>query len=165
MEVWKDIKGYEGVYQVSNIGRVKRLFKKHENILTGKIRKDGYCEYLLKYNNKPKYFLAHRLVAEAFLPNPDNLPCVNHIDCDKSNNFVKNLEWCTYQENMTHAVDNHLCSKGEKHYKTKLREEQVIEIYNSDLSVRKLASIYGVNDGTISYIKNGKSWRWLTQDE
>ena len=101
IEEWKDIKGYEGLYQVSNLGRVKSK--------TGRIRKttftnSGY-ELVVLYNNcKSKGFTIHRLVAEALLPNPENKPQVNHIDEDKTNNAVFNLEWVTAKENVNHGT-------------------------------------------------------------
>ncbi len=101
MEYWKDIKGYEGYYQISNDGQVK-------NVKTGRILKQyingkGYKSLTLSKNNKIEMKLVHRLVAEAFIPNPNNLPCVNHKDCDPSNNCVENLEFCTYEYNNTYA--------------------------------------------------------------
>ena len=91
-ELWKDIPQYEGLYQVSNYGRVK-------SVKTGKIKcqsskPNGYQFLQLYKNNKPKNEYVHRLVAMAFIPNPDKLPQVNHKDEDKANNFVDNLEWC-----------------------------------------------------------------------
>lgn len=105
-EIWKDIPNYEGLYMVSNLGRVKSLPKNNhkEIILKNKITKDGYYETALSKNNKQKWIRTHRLVAQAFIPNPDNKPQVNHIDGNKLNNNVDNLEWCTNQENINHAI-------------------------------------------------------------
>ena len=114
-EIWKDIKDYEGLYQVSNWGRVKSFdtYKKGKNgsirfykgkILKLKTNKDGYSQIGLWKNGKRKYFLVHRLVAEAFISNTDNLPCVNHKDENKQNNVVSNLEWCSAQYNNTYGT-------------------------------------------------------------
>lgn len=106
MEVWKSIKGYDGLYEVSNYGRVKSLPKakhsrKSEMIL--KLRKHPYkCVNLCK-EGKISTKSVHRLVAEAFIPNPYNKPAVNHIDCNPSNNNVSNLEWVTFLENQMHS--------------------------------------------------------------
>lgn len=102
MEIWKDIKGYEGRYQVSNYGNVKSLNHNRtvkEQLLKQNIDKHSYHKIHLWLYGKPKWFLIHRLVAEAFIPNPDNLPCINHKDENKHNNHVDNLEWCTYEYN------------------------------------------------------------------
>lgn len=109
-EEWRDIKGYEGLYQVSNLGRVRSLPREYVTshnrhrkvkgkILKTYVGKNGYV-----YFNTVRHQLlsVHRLVAEAFIFNPDNLPCVNHKDEDKTNNQVDNLEWCTYQYNLTY---------------------------------------------------------------
>lgn len=116
MEIWKDIKGYEGLYQVSNFGRVKRLENKRcdghhvlkEKILKNEIKKTKYVYIHLCKDGKVKGFRVHRLVAEAFIDNPNNLPQVNHINCDKTDNRVDNLEWCTASENQKHCVENRL---------------------------------------------------------
>lgn len=100
-EVWKDIKGYEGKYQVSNLGRIKSLSYRNtgiSKILVPKINK-GYYEIGLYLNGIRKMFFVHRLVALTFIPNPNNLPQINHIDEDKTNNCVDNLEWCTQAYN------------------------------------------------------------------
>ena len=104
-EIWKDIKGYEGLYQISNMGRVKRLAGKgckQERILKAKKDNSGYLLVHLYKDGKSKYYLVHRLVAQAFLENQDNLPEVNHKDEDKQNNCMENLEYCSRSYNMTY---------------------------------------------------------------
>lgn len=118
MEIWKDIKDYESLYKVSNLGRVKRLEclvncrGNSQRIAKGKILKlfslRQYKGAALSKDNKQRGFLVHRLVASAFIPNPVNKPQVNHIDGDKYNNIVTNLEWCTASENTLHAIENNL---------------------------------------------------------
>ena len=115
-EIWKDIEGYEGFYQVSNHGRVKSLDRyvkhstNHVRFCKGKELyisggKSSYPSVVLyKHGTKPKQFQVHRLVAQAFVPNLENKPAVNHIDGDKSNNIADNLEWVTYSENTNHAI-------------------------------------------------------------
>ena len=112
-EIWKDIKDYEGSYQVSNLGRVRSLTRKVKTFngfrtTKGKLLKllktnRNYFRVDLKRNQKDKYISIHRLVAEAFLPNPNNYPVINHIDGDTSNNRVDNLEWCTQSHNVKEA--------------------------------------------------------------
>ena len=103
-EVWKDVKGYEGRYQVSNLGRVRSLdmvlegknwkspdpfeYQRNGKVLKPLKKRNGYYQVCLRHNGKPKYFIIHRLVALAFIPNPNKLPCVNHKDEDKANNVV-----------------------------------------------------------------------------
>lgn len=126
-EVWKPIKGYEGLYEVSNLGRVKSLERKvkaknkygtvdrtvTEKILKYSINHKGY--YLVKICNQVnKSFLVHRLVAEAFIDNPENKLQVNHINGDKKDNRVCNLEWCTNNENQKHAINMGLIDIDER---------------------------------------------------
>lgn len=105
METWKDIKGFEGIYQISNMGRLKS-FKSDPSgrILSLKNRKGDYLSIVLCYGTKRRYTRIHRLVAEAFVPNPHNKPEVNHIDGNKQNNRADNLEWVTRTENHRHAI-------------------------------------------------------------
>lgn len=114
METWKDITGYEGLYQVSNYGRIKSLKRKKWNgngyhIIEGKILKPtinnaGYYVVNLSKNGKKELVLVHRIVASEFLENENNLPVINHKDGNKLNNHVDNLEWTTYQHNNIHAI-------------------------------------------------------------
>ena len=110
IEIWKDYKDYEGLYQASNLGRMRSLDRwvssKNGSMqfIKGRILKlfnnnQGYLHVVLSKNNKVKAYLVHRIIAETFLPNTDNLPCVNHKDEDKTNNSVENLEWCDAKYN------------------------------------------------------------------
>lgn len=99
-EIWKEIEGYEGLYQVSNLGRVKR-----DDYIKPLLDGSGkYYQVSLWKNGKEKKALIHRLVAKAFLPNPENKPCVDHIDTITTNNNVSNLRWCTHKENMNNPL-------------------------------------------------------------
>ena len=106
-EIWKDIKNYEGLYQVSNMGRVKN---KKNCTINPELNKNGYKYIPLYKENKRRRELLHRIVATAFIENPNSLPQVNHIDGNKQNNNVDNLEWCTCSYNLKEA------------YRLKLRE-------------------------------------------
>lgn len=131
-EIWKDIQGYDGIYQISNLGRVKSLPRvieydkpnwskiQHmkiyipERILKAKIKKGGYLEVNLNYLGSKKFFQIHRLVAQAFIPNPNNLPQVNHKDENTSNNQVDNLEWCSAKYNCNYGNRNKRISEYRK---------------------------------------------------
>ena len=127
-EVWKDVEGYEGLYQVSDLGRVKSLdrwrynaiLKGERQLIRGTVRKAhpdrrGYLKVTLYKDGKRTTFPVHRLVAEAFIPNPENKPQINHKDGCKVNNSVDNLEFCTRAENMAHAFGTGLNSP-ERHW-------------------------------------------------
>lgn len=123
-EVWKDIKGYEGRYQVSNTGRIRSVARvvtwKNGEVKTYKSRimktkaRGNYVGISLYKDYKSKDYMVHRLVAEAFIPNPDNLPFVNHIDENKENNIASNLEWCTRQYNNNYGRRNEKISITQK---------------------------------------------------
>ena len=136
-EIWKDIKGFEGKYQVSNLGRVKSFAKSDVNYLKGKLMKNGYILFNLSVSKGViSYKKGHRLVAEHFIPNPDNLPVVNHIDGDKQNNILSNLEWCTYQYNNRHYYS----SVGVITFSNLLYDDfqKAIDLYNSGYSYKQL---------------------------
>lgn len=101
-EIWKDIKDYEGLYKISNLGNVKSL-KTNKNLYYSKSK--NYLRVSLNKDGIRKGYSIHRLVAEAFIPNPNNYPCVNHKDCNGNNNNVDNLEWCTHKQN--NSYKNH----------------------------------------------------------
>ena len=114
-EYWKPVVGYEGLYEVSNFGRVKSIPRngtvKYARILKPVTNRYGYSYVILCKNGKVKSFLVHRLVAEAFIQNNDNLPCVNHKDECKTNNNVENLEWCSEKYNCNFGTRNERVSK------------------------------------------------------
>jgi hypothetical protein len=163
-EIYKDIKGYEGFYQVSNLGNIKRLEHTKYNLLTKTnsvykehlvkkcINKKGYYQVTLCKNSKIKPINVHRLVAEAFIPNFDNLPCINHIDGNKSNNRVDNLEWCSFKYNVQHAYKNNLMLNCKKVKQYDLNGSYFKE-YNSINEANKQTNI---NQGNISMCILGK---------
>lgn len=173
-EIWIEIKNYEGCYMISNLGNVKTLSRcvngslRKERILKQKIHRDGYRMVTLQKDKKRNYILVHRLVALHFIENKHNKPCVNHIDGNKGNNYVENLEWATVKENSNHAVSLGLCphSVGETNIKSKLKNSDIINIrkkwdglypYNqSDLSIE-----YKVSKSSIAKILKKETWKHI----
>ena len=160
-EVWKDIEGYEGLYQVSNKGNVKSLKNnktKKEKILKHSIVK-GYLQVILCKDKTIKGFKIHRLVSQAFIENPNNYPCVNHKDECSTNNSVENLEWCTQKYNINFGTRNERTS--EKLINRNDKSKQVYQ-YTKD---GKLIAVWkstrecqrnGFNHGSVSSCCNGK---------
>jgi hypothetical protein len=176
-EIWKDIKGFEGKYQISNIGRVKSIRispKNKKGNLIMKTNKDsrGYnCIGLWKdFDNKlKKQNRPYKLVAIHFLENPNNYKCVNHKDGNKLNDNVNNLEWCSHSQNIKHAWDNNLtrgntgkiCKKhkGKKDKRTKLVKDDILYILKSKNTIKNLSIKFNVSFVTIYLIKKRKLWR------
>ena len=163
VEIFKPVEGYEN-YQVSNYGRVKRFYKtKPPRILKPRINRGGYLSVHLVKDGKQKNFLVHRLTAEAFIPNSEGKPFINHRDGNKFNNHIGNLEWCTQKENIRHAVNNGLQKvlKGEEHGRAKLTADQARFIRgNPDgLTGRQLAKLFGITPTAISLIQRGVNWK------
>jgi hypothetical protein len=151
-------------YVVYPDGRIWSDYKK--DFLVPQDNGTGYLKVLLRINGKPQNRYVHRLVATAFLPKPFGFDEVNHIDGNKKNNTVENLEWCTCLQNKQHAANNGLTNKGEKNHAHKLTEEQIKNIrseyvYGSkDRGQRALARKYHVSQTAIRYILNGTNWRY-----
>lgn len=162
MEIWKDIDGYEGIYQISNLGRVRSLDRINcrGQSIKGQIRKfridsKGYPQVRLSKNGKYQDIFIHKLVAVAFIPNPDNKETVNHKDGDKMNWSIDNLEWMTTEENTQHAIDNGL----RKDILTNEDCEYIRQVYtprHSEYGATALAKRYGVHKSQIAKIGKGK---------
>lgn len=159
-EVWRPIAGYEGLYEVSNLGRVKSLWHKTRRILKPAL-KHGYLQVNFVDGVTHKFFSVHRLVALAFIPNPENKPQVNHVNGDKTDNRVENLEWCTPSENMQHAVENGLMPQGADHPDSKFTNEQVLYIRENpdNLTTVQLAEMFDVTSSTISDVQLYKTYK------
>lgn len=181
-EEWRPVVGYEGSYEVSNYGEVRGVdrwvpsihgerFKKGV-IKNKKTDKDGYFRVYLSKSSKKKQFMVHRLVAEAFIKNPDNRPVVNHIDGNKQNNAITNLEWCTRSENDLHAFRLGLriptCGGTSKAvYKLDIKTMSIIGKYSS---LTEAGRQNGLTTQSISYVVNGKhrqagGFKWALVDE
>ena len=164
-EVWRDIEGYEGLYQVSDQGRVKSLERKiphwrggeriqKERILKPNVVHGGYLMIGLYAGGKRKMFFVHRLVCQAFHENPENKPEVNHINENASDNRACNLEWCTRTENINHGARNERAAKTKsKPVGQWTKEGELVKIWPSAIEVQKQT---GFSQGSISKVANGK---------
>lgn len=175
METWKDVIGYENCYQVSDSGKVRSKNREvsHSSgngkvVRKGKYLKfstksNGYVEVGLRFEGNTRYFMVHRLVAINFIENPLNLPCVNHKDGNKENNFMINLEWVTYKQNMIHARETGLINDyGENSKNSKISDFEFIEItQNKQLTVKELALKYRLSERYVRVIISNKCNRAL----
>ena len=162
IEIWKDVVGYEGFYEVSNFGRVMSLNynkTKKRGLMVGFTTNRKYKRILLSKKGVHQKHSVHRLVLEAFVVNDENKPYVNHLDGNPSNNHIDNLEWCTESENNLHAYRVGLmCAKGENNGQSKLTERDVLNIRAEKSTHREIGDKYGVSTATITLIKRGKLW-------
>lgn len=176
-EIWKDIPGYEGLYKVSSFGRVLSLERIIDHPTRGNIRlkqrfmsltkcKDGYVKVGLSKNGYTKSCKISRLVATTFILNPDNKREVNHIDGNKSNDFVSNLEWASPKENIHHLYN----VLNQPSNNRKLTKEQVMEIYNTNFTKNKrgyrklLAEKFSVTEACIKAVKSGIYYKEYLKD-
>lgn len=176
-EVWKDIAGYEGIYKISNSGKVKSLARKIPNSLNGfrlmpeKILKpiincSGYCCVNLYSKTKSKKHRVHRLVAIAFIPNVENKLQVNHIDGNKLNNHDCNLEHCDSLHNIKHNFLIGIVEIGDNHHNSKLNTIKVLAIrrlfrIKPDTSQKKISEKLGVSKALIHLIVRNKTWKHI----
>ena len=174
-EIWKDVKGYEELYQVSNYGQIRSVdrtvgyrYKGKQRIYKGRMLKqvvrNGYLSVSLSKENKLKQKNIHRLVAEAFLPNPFNLPVINHIDENKKNNMVSNLEWCSCAYNTNYGSGRK--KQAESQQKVVLQYDRSGNLLNQYPSATIAALKNGYNLKTISqccrgHIKSAYNYIWM----
>lgn len=185
MEIWKDINGYESIYQVSNLGNIRCLHfgNKNSNViknLKASFNNAGYLKIELHKDGKRKMFYVHRIVANAFIPNPNNLPQINHIDGDKTNNKISNLEWVTSKENINHAISNNLATmnhmsgrKGKLHPNSKpILQYDISGIFICEwYGIAEASRNTGISESAISNCLNnhhkssgGFIWKFKTSD-
>lgn len=154
-EIWKDVVGYEGLYQVSNYGKIKSFHKRKSfPKMINVYAKRGYYQIGLRKKGKRKFFQVHRLVAEAFVPNPNNFPVVNHKDENKLNNYFENLEWCTVSYNNTYGsrIKNVVNKTGKKVLQYNMQKEFIKEFP----SLSEAARSTNTNLSNISACCHGK---------
>ncbi len=171
-EIFRPIKGYEGYYEVSNLGKVKNLAKewsvgrKGDTILRAGHRKIGYDFVVLCVDKVKKYASVHRLVAEHFCDNPNSFPDVNHKNGMKGDNRAENLEWCTQSYNVQHAYDNGLKvgSRGEENGSARFKSDDILDIRlmsRMGITQTVIASKYKTSQRTISKIVLRQRWQHI----
>ena len=169
----KPVVGYEGIYEVSNTGEVFRVASGVNTVVGRKLslskNSRGYLNTCLYANGGYKMLCIHQLVAKAFIPNPNNKPQINHIDCDKTNNHVNNLEWVTQSENIRHAFDN---GRYDRRIKADSKPVIGVSLYTDDILAfpsAKAAESAGFTYPNISLCANGKAnqhkgYRWYFKE-
>lgn len=165
-EMWMDVSGFKGLYQVSNLGNVRSITR-YKKVLKPMIDKDGYRTVILKNNGFEKHFRVSRLVATAFVPNPLEKPIVNHIDMNRQNDTAENLEWCTTKENVAHSM-RHGKYRGSGHVAVAQYEgDRLVRVWGSLCEVEKALKIPA---GNISRCLTGErkhagGFRWMPAPE
>ena len=171
-EEWKPIyiKGEKTKYKISNLGNIRNSKKKKKKILKTILDRYGYEQVCLFHNKKRYVLTVHRLVALAFIENPDNLPHVNHIDGIKKHNSVENLEWVTVSENISHAYKNGLhdnSARGSKHGMNKYSEDQIRHVCRlleeNVKSYKEISKITNVKNQTITDIRTRRYWTHISK--
>lgn len=170
-EIWKDIPEYEGIYMISNKGRVKSLHTRicdinKVGVILTPVKRGGYDRVSLQKKGAIKWKSIHRLIMIAFVPNPNNFPIINHINGIRNDNSLDNLEWCTQSRNVSHAFEIGLkiAAKGTRHGRCKLSENNVLEIRRlivEGKNNKEIGNKFNVSKTHIGYIKSGKLWSHL----
>lgn len=161
--MWKRISDYGGRYEVSSLGRVRR----ENHYMSAWKNNKGYCCLTITYEGKSYHPTVHRLVAKAFIPNDLNYKQINHIDGNKENNEVTNLEWCDQRHNYDEGMKQFLYSHNEDHFFAKLKNTDVFMIYKLfqlGFTRATIAKIYSLNPSSIQAIESGISYRELGLD-
>lgn len=155
-EQWHDIKGYEGIYIISDSGRIATIRNPSKS-------SEGYPHIHLTKNGKAKLISVHRLIALHFIPNPLKKRCVNHKNGVKDDNRIENLEWCTHAENMQHAfgIGTQKGMKGRKHPMAKLTEDEVLEIRKSKEPHYMISAMYDISLNYVGQIKRKERWKHI----
>lgn len=158
-ETWKDIEGYENLYQVSNTGRVRSIKNNKVYVLKQYTTIYGYMKTILWKNNKMKNFPTHRLVAKAFIPNPNNYPIINHKDENKTNNCVDNLEWCTPKYNSNYGKSRERCSMNNGSNKPVFQVDFDGNIIEEFYNISSASKKTGINQNLIAQCCRGEKIR------
>ena len=161
MEHWKEIDGFEGIYEVSDLGRVKSLKYGKEKILKPQKDGSGYLQVCLCKDGQCKSITVHRLIAEAFIPNPNNLDTINHKDEVKTNNTVSNLEWMSREDNINYGTRNKRVAEANTNNPKISKQVQMFDKKTGELlatfpSLMEAVRVTGINQGNVSSCCNGK---------
>lgn len=163
IESFRDIIGYESHYEISNLGRVRN--KRTGRFIVTKQGKLGYPKVNLWKSNKYKTILIHRLIGIHFIPNPLNYKEINHIDGNRTNNSIENLEWVSRKQNCIHAVETGLVPLGQARRNSKLTNAQAMEIYklshSGTMKRQEIANMFQISTTQVSQIKNKREWRHI----